>query len=103
MTMQRESNEWADVDVIFDGALDSHTTVTSDGEIDNIIKELVVGNPDDNWQVFVLWHDHDRHLTSQDGCNCIQYLGDHHPYWSNEMAREDLQNEIDQIDRRIGS
>ena len=74
---------YADVSVIVDGALDESETffdcLVMGEYLESIQSEAKShGYPT---SVFVLYHEHEE---TDEGCDCIQYLQDHHPWWTNE-------------------
>jgi hypothetical protein len=67
--------------LIIDGALDEDVSYNTEDEFDswlNEVKQQSEAFPDQEWQVFLIVHDHPL-----GDCMCVQYLTDHSPYWSN--------------------
>lgn len=90
LSMRQEVERYADVSVIWNGALDEETTVYEDEEVDAIIAEAQAEAERDGSslvQVFVLWHEHDN-----DGqeCECVQYLTDHRPSYEFAPTEEEV-------------
>lgn len=71
-------NEFWDVSVIVEGALDaSETFESSDGMEDYIARQEQAAKKDGLWtEVFVQYH---GHPMAEEECACAQYETDHHP------------------------
>lgn len=75
---------------IWEGALDQELSVDGEDEtgatFQNWLKEIKEAAEKDNPEgsdvaVYTIYHDHEQ---EDEGCECVQYLTDHHPYWSTE-------------------
>lgn len=82
-------NEYLEADLIIDGALESTVRFYGIEDFDiwlaGIKWEWLAQahnlNSTKVWEVYVITH---LHSDTQDGCECAQYVTDHHPYWSSE-------------------
>lgn len=73
---------YADVSVVWEGALDQEVIKHTDKQVDAFVNKLAKQVGTDHVQVYVVWHDHPESME----CECVQYLTDHRPYmeWNAE-------------------
>jgi hypothetical protein len=69
---------YADVSVIVNGALEEERTFHDETLMNDYLGQIEDEAKGDGirTEIYVLWHEHD----DMDGCACIQYATDHHPY-----------------------
>lgn len=80
---------WWDASIIVDGALDESLELTTQDEIDELVKKLdELSSDGKSTELYLLRHDH-AELGELDDDTCVQYLTDHHPYrtWNIEEVR----------------
>jgi hypothetical protein len=70
--------------LIVEGALDEDVQFETEEQFDSWLDDIKEQESNSatklDWEVFRIVHDHP--LTNE--CMCVQYLTDHHPYWTNE-------------------
>jgi hypothetical protein len=71
-------SDYAEVEVIVEGALDIAETFTTERQVSKFIDKVQAEARYDglHTEVYVLWHQHG--MTTEE-CGCAQYVTDHHP------------------------
>lgn len=86
-----EHQEYWDVQVIIDGALERQETVYSEKEVKLLAEDEELNARDHGrlTEVFVIHHAHPEPGPDDDDCGCVEYLTDHFPeYTFNGPERE---------------
>ena len=77
--------EYWDANLMVDYAEQEHETFFDAQSLDNWVREKIREYRDEKEliaSVFVVYHEHPM---SDDECQCIQYMTDHRPYWTNRQ------------------